>query len=517
MKLRLIILCLAAWVSMLANAQESIITISKDSRLSKEEALGGKAAIIFMSASGDLVISSTVTKDPVCDMPVMTNKGYEYKMVLDISGGRDRVFNISKKGTTFSIKTGQVLLEANKCIGFNVEIVSNPITMEASGEGGHYIQSGNGWALIEINSEIKLNLAFSPDLHAIHKSGVSKAGTYIDSLIIRVSDLHAMTEELGVKNAYVEQMDAQYDSLLQVQVSDAELDAQEQKIKSAKDEVEKLAGKLNELTYISIKGDGTNERTIDPEEILSLGSKDKKAYKVMALLKTVSVFKTKYEEMINQAVSHKNTRDYMSAKMYYENAAKVEDASESDKQAALQSAQQMEKLAKFKEETDAIADKLYELSANNKIVNKNAFVKMIDDMVDRYNALHKETGDDFYQQEALRLEKEKDDIGFVFKGRVVYSEYKSGSIQETPLSNVVIYGSMFSKNEDMDDRDYIHKGEIIETEVDSEGRFSFTLKPGQYKTIIFEVHGDKKIKKNKHVSLEGRTGDRNVKVRFAKD
>jgi hypothetical protein len=326
-----------------------------------------------------------------------------------------------------------------------------------------------------------------------------------------------MTEELGVKNAYVEQMDAQYDSLLQVQVSDAELDAQEQKIKSAKDEVEKLASKLNELTYISIKGDGTNERTIDPEEILSLGSKDKKAYKVMALLKTVSVFKTKYEEMINQAVSHKNTRDYMSAKMYYENAAKVEDASESDKQAAFQSAQQMEKLAKFKEETDAIADKLYELSANNKIVNKNAFVKMIDDMVDRYNALHKETGDDFYQQEALRLEKEKDDIGFVFKGRVVYSEYKGGSIQETPLSNVVIYGSMFSKNEDMDDRDYIHKGEIIETEVDSEGRFSFTLKPGQYKTIIFEVHGDRKIRKNKHVSLEGRTGDRNVNVRFAKD
>jgi hypothetical protein len=177
----------------------------------------------------------------------------------------------------------------------------------------------------------------------------------------------------------------------------------------------------------------------------------------------------------------------------------------------------MEKLAKFKEETDAIADKLYELSASNKVVNKNAFVKMIDDMVDRYNALHKETGDDFYQQEALRLAKEKDDIGFVFKGRVVYSEYKGGSILETPLSNVVIYGSTFSKNEDMDDKDYIHKGDIIETEVDSEGRFSFTLKPGQYKTIIFEVHGDKKIKKNKHVSLEGRTGDRNVKVRFAKD
>lgn len=516
MKLRLIILCLAAWVSLLANAQESIITISKDFRLSKEEALEGKAAIVFMSASGDLVISSTITKDPVCDMPVMTNKGYEYKMVLDISGGRDRVFNISKKGTTFSIKTGQVLLEANKCIGFNVEIVSNPITMEASGEGGHYIQSGNGWALIEINSEIKLNLVFSPDLHAIHRSGVSKAGTYVDSLIIRVSDLYTMTEELNVKNAYVEQMDAQYDSLLQAQVSDAELDAQEQKIKSAKDEVEKLASKLNELTYISIKGDGTNERTIDPEEILSLGSKDKKAYKVMALLKTVSVFKTKYEEMINQAVSHKNSRDYASAKMYYENAAKEKDASESDKQAALQSAQQMDKLAKFKAETDVIADKLYELSANNKIVNKDAFIKMIDDMVGRYNALYSETGDTFYKDEALRLEREKGDIGFVFKGRIVLGEYKGGTLQETPLTNVVIYGSYQSNCEDMDDKDYLHKGVRINTEVDSDGRYSLTLKSGQYKTLIFEAQ-DKKIKKNKHVSLEGRTGDRNVKIRFSND
>ena len=89
----------------------------------------------------------------------------------------------------------------------------------------------------------------------------------------------------------------------------------------------------------------------------------------------VSVFKTKYEEMLNQAVSHKNSRDYAAAKMYYENAAQAEGASESDKQAALQSAQQMDKLAKFKAETDATADKLYELSANNRVVNKEAFIK----------------------------------------------------------------------------------------------------------------------------------------------
>ena len=504
-------------VVMLVSAQESMITISKDSRLSKEEQLEGKAAVVFISKSEELVISTTVNKDPICDTPRKTAQGFEYRMVLDISGGRDRIFNISKKGTTFSEKTGQILLEADRCIGFNVEIVNNPITMETSDEGGYYIQSGNGWALIEINSEIKLDLTYSPDLRAIHKSGLSKAGTYVDSLIIKVSDLHDMTEDLKEKTVSLELLNAQYDSLLEKQASDAEIDALEKKIDITKDEVEKMSDKLNHLTYISIKGEGTNERTIEQADVLALNSKEKRAYKVMALLKTVSVFKTKYEEMLNQAVSHKNSRDYAAAKMYYENAAQSEGASESDKQAALQSAQHMDKLAKFKAETDATADKLYELSANNRVVNKEAFIKMIDDMVERYNALHMETGDKFYKDEAQRLLKEKGNLGFVFKGRCVIGEYKGGSLQETPFTNVRIYGSQFSNCEDMDKKDYLHKGELITTVTDPDGRYSLTLKPGQYKTLIFEATHDKKIKKNKHVSVEGRTDDRNVKIRFTKD
>jgi hypothetical protein len=290
----------------------------------------------------------------------------------------------------------------------------------------------------------------------------------------------------------------------------------EAKVKSLEPAHRELSYKLNQLSYVSIKGEGTNERVIEPEMILALQSKGKLRYNVMLLSKTVSVFKTKYEEMLNQAVSHKNSRDYAAAKMYYENAAQAEGASESDKQAALQSAQQMDKLAKFKAETDATADKLYELSANNRVVNKEAFIKMIDDMVERYNALHRETGDKFYQDEAQRLLKEKGNLGFVFKGKCVLSEYKGGQLLEYPVSGIVyIYGSQFSKCDDMDDKDYPFKGELITTITEPGGRYSFTLKPGQYKTIIFEID-DKKIKKNKHVSVEGRTDDRNVKVRFAK-
>ena len=518
MRLRLLVLYILTLATICVSAQESVITVSRDSRLSKEEQLEGKGAVVFRSNSEDLVISTPVKTDPICDAPQKVNGIYIYKMVLDITGNRSRVFNISKKGTTFAHKTGQVLLNANRSIGFNVEIVESPITMEASDTGADgYIGHGSGWALIEINSEVKLQWTYSSKLRAQLKCGYSKSGTYVDSLIINVADLHEIRDSLAAKNDYVNKTDLLIDSLSGLQGHDAAIDSLEKKVDLTKEEIANLYAELNPLTYISVKGEGTNERTIDPETILALSSKGKIAYKVMVLLKTVEVFKTKYEEMLNQAVSHKNSRDYAAAKMYYENAAQAEGASESDKQAALQSAQQMDKLAKFKAETDATADKLYELSANNRVVNKEAFIKMIDDMVERYNALHMETGDKFYQDEAQRLLKEKGNLGFVFKGRCVISEYKGGSLQEAPLAGVKIYGSQSSNCEDMDKKDYLHKGELITTVTDPDGRYSLTLKPGQYKTLIFEATHDKKIKKNKHVSVEGRTDDRNVKIRFTKD
>lgn len=538
MKYRLLFLYILACICLSANAQTSVMTVSRDARKGgvKDMSLNGMAGAVFYSASPDLVITTPVIKDKVCDTPEKDGSGYRYVMHLDISGGNSRKFKISKKGTAIGESTGQVLLKKNEYVYFNVEIVDNPITIEQSDDGSHYIHGGNGWALIELNSEIKLQVSYNPELQARIKSGRSKAGIYVDSLIIKIDDLQDMAGRLHELSSEVDSLKRLEQKLLnsldslhrlkrqQSNVSDAEIEALENKltplepqIKKQEEAQEDLSYKLNQLSYVSIKGEGTNERIIDPESILALQSKGKLRYNVMLLSKTVSVFKTKYEEMLNQAVSHKNSRDYAAAKMYYENAAQAEGASESDRQAALQSAQQMDKLAKFKAETDATADKLYELSANNRVVNKEAFIKMIDDMVERYNALHMETGDKFYQDEAQRLLKEKGNLGFVFKGRCVISEYKGGSLQEAPLAGVKIYGSQSSNCEDMDKKDYLHKGELITTVTDPDGRYSLTLKPGQYKTLIFEATHDKKIKKNKHVSVEGRTDDRNVKIRFTKD
>lgn len=512
----LLLLALAAF-TMPAAAQQSMVTVSKDARLTKAAKLGGKAGVVFMSKSADLVINTTVNKDPVSGSPEKRGAMYEYTMVLDISGGRDRVFTVTKRGTTMSEKTGQVLLRPDEYVYFNVETVSNPITMEQESDGSHYIQSGNGWALIEFNSEIQLDISYSPQLKARLRRGRSKAGAYVDSLIVNIDSYKSVAEKIDTMRRDYDARQKTIDEMIEANAQDQQISTLEKKAKELEADIDAMQRRLNELTYISVKGKDTNERTVDPEALLALSSKSKLRYNIMVLSKTVTVFKTKYEEMVHQAESHKQSRDYAAAKRFYESAAVADGADAANKAAALESAAKMGELDAFKTKTDELAGRLYELSAGGKTVNKAEFTKLIDDIAERYRTLNYETKDAFYLEEANRLVAEKANLGFVFKGRCVITEYKGGELKEVPVTNVRVYGSQNSNCDAMDNPYYSGKGELITTITQPDGRYSINLKPGQYKTIIFEAVGNKDIKKNKHVSVEGRSDDRNVKIRFPKD
>lgn len=272
----LCMLCLAAL------AQSSMIDVSRDARLNRIAHLGGKAGILFHSKSPDLVISTTVNSDPKITMPkALGNNVYEYEMLLDVSGAADRVFKVSKKGSVISTKTGQVLLKANAYVGFNVDIVEKPIYMELSDEGGHYILHGNGWALIEINSEIKITPNYSSKLKLEHRSSRSVAGLYVDSLIINVEHLQNLHARLETVRTELDKLNAEYDNLLARKTSEGALNRLEKKIREVETTVSSLSKELDELLYISVKGEGTNERVIDAEEILALKSKEKRTYKVI--------------------------------------------------------------------------------------------------------------------------------------------------------------------------------------------------------------------------------------------
>lgn len=272
----LCMLCLAAL------AQSSMIGVSRDARLNRTAQLGGKAGVLFHSKSPDLVISTTVNSDPKVTMPkALGNNVYEYEMLLDVSGASDRVFKVSKKGTVISTKTGQVLLKANAYVGFNVDIVEKPIYMESSDEGGHYILHGNGWALIEINSEIKITPNYSSKLKLEHRSSRSVAGVYVDSLIINVEHLQNLHARLATVRTELDKLNAEYDNLLARKTSEGALNRLENKIREVEATVSSLSKELDELSYISVKGEGTNERVIDAEEILALKSKEKRKYNVI--------------------------------------------------------------------------------------------------------------------------------------------------------------------------------------------------------------------------------------------
>lgn len=262
-------------------AQSSMISISRDARLNRSVQLGGKAGVLFYSKASDLVISTTVNKDHVVSTPRISGNMYVYEMVLDISEGRDRVFNVSKKGSVISEKTGQVLLKANEYTAFNVDIVDKPIYMELSDEGGHYILHGNGWALIEINSEIRITPNYNPRLKLEHRSSRSMAGVYVDSLIINVEALQSLSARLETVRKELNRLNAEYDNLLAQNTSESALNRLDRKIKEVETTVSSLSKELDELSYISVKGDGTNERVIDAEEILAMKSKDKRKYNVI--------------------------------------------------------------------------------------------------------------------------------------------------------------------------------------------------------------------------------------------
>lgn len=263
-------------------AQSSMISVSRDARLNRTAQLGGKAGVLFHSKSPDLVISTTVNSDPKVTMPkALGNNLYEYEMLLDISAATDRVFKVSKKGSVISTKTGQVLLKANAYVGFNVDIVEKPIYMELSDEGGHYILHGNGWALIEINSEIKITPNYNSNLKLEHRSSRSVAGVYVDSLIINVESLQNLHTRLETVRTELDKLNAEYEALLTRNTSESALNRLDKKIKEVETTVSSLSKELDELSYISVKGEGTNERVIDAGEIFALKSKEKRKYNVI--------------------------------------------------------------------------------------------------------------------------------------------------------------------------------------------------------------------------------------------
>lgn len=479
-----------------------------------------KAGFLFTSKSADLVISTNLKSDQQNPQGVKNAKGlYEYKMGLDVSSTKERNFTISKKGTAYRTSVVKKSLKAGMRYDYTINEVENYISLDPIGDLKELYTDNSTMSCIDFTTSLKnLKITFSSNLPATltKKKAQSGADRYV--LEINPKKLKELISSADQKQQEFAAMDKALYTDKTMELTEANMD----RCDALQKEAEELAGRKAEALTIEVSVPGSNIKSVTVDDA-TLSAMCRPAGKVSFSVtpKTqkeyVDRFFSQYGELLHQAESHKASRNYDLAQQFYESAAKAKDASATDKAAATQAAQKMSELAVFKTETDELADKLYQLTKSNQRVNKQELFKLIDDIAVRYEALNKETGDENYLSEANRLRAEKSKVGTVFMGRFVMSEYSGGRLEETTITNVRIYGSQRSNCDEMDSPSFSDKGELITTITAADGRFNFMLKPGQYKTIIFEAVGNKNIKKNKHVSVEGTDKDRNIKIRFPKD
>ena len=523
MKIRSILFLLLTTLSVTVSAQTNdVLSVEWKNRL-PETSLGGKAGVVFIGESDDYVITSSVKSDGECHTAHKVNERYEYRMTIDLNGRKNdsRTFTVTKRGTPFKGKSEQKDIVADYNSTYIISEVNTKIgSNESVSDGTYLMEKGNKpvLACIEItlpqdlNLSVNVNKALNAEISKTLKAGnevytmvfdtrrFSQLQAIVDDLNKQLSDLEAKannTQDENTKKKLWEQQDRIQDTLL---------------VKAEAD--------LANAAVITIEGKGVNTLTIDPNKIRNLRPKAQLLYGVVVVEKEVlkEVFKSKYEELSHQALMHMKNRDYQMAQRYYEDAANQKDASNADKETARNSAEKMAKLAEFKDSADFHAAQIYELSRADKIVNKQSLFNLMDIVAESYNALYHETGDQYFKDEANRMLAQKTKIGIVIKGKTVMSEYKGGILKEYTLTNVYVYGCQVSKNEitekEMEKKKYPHKGELITKITSPDGRFSFTMQPNQYKTLIFEAIDNKDIKMNKAIKVEGRVDDRNIKVRL---
>ncbi len=511
-KTLMLTMCLIMTGTVSLKAQSDYLTATEVSRKAENVDLGGKASFVFESKSKDLVITSSINSDAQKPAPKSVAGGYQYEFVVPADG--KRTFTVTKQGTAYSASVMKMPY-ANRRVYYAVEEIANPITLEnQSSRTDHYFVEKK--ACIQFTSPIKdLKIDFSKKIGGETEQGIAASGAYLIKLIIDMDSLNKYRNN-------IETVQNKYDAISKTikakelqdpkSITDEEWDQQEQ----LKKDLMTAQSDWIEVATIKVYGEGTNVITLPANDIMAIQTKSLTPYGILLLKEKEKVFVSKYAELIQQANDYMKNREYELASAHYISASEADGVSETDKLTARKSAERMDKLDKYKDYLDAKADELFLTLKNGGKIKKKQLFSQIDEVIALNKAMYKETNDIVYLEEANRLEGEKQKVGLVLKGRFVLSEYKGGKLNETPMTNVKIYGSQAFNCDDMDKPSYGNKGELITYVTDPEGKYSFNFPQGKYRTIIFEAVNNPEVKVNKHISVVGRNDDRNVKIRFPK-
>ena len=101
-------------ISSLTAYAQQMITISQNAAMTQNlSKLNGKAGVVFLANSNDMVITTSINKDPQSPKAIKAGNQYRYELVIDISASNARYFTVTKYGTTNSQKTGKIIWDGS--------------------------------------------------------------------------------------------------------------------------------------------------------------------------------------------------------------------------------------------------------------------------------------------------------------------------------------------------------------------------------------------------------------------
>ena len=501
-------------ISSLTAYAQQMITISQNAAMTQNlSKLNGKAGVVFLANSNDMVITTSINKDPQSPKAIKAGNQYRYELVIDISASNARYFTVTKYGTTNSQKTGKIILPPNKQLYFNIDQVENGIDLKVDPNAKMgWINGKKGEALIEFNSKIKLNI-YCPNLKHTIRSGRSVAGTYLDSLIFDANQY----AELALKESQISEELENANRRMSKEVEtmdDATYDALRDRIPQLAEELNKVSGQLSDILKIEVSGDKTNKMVIDYNEIKGMSPMSFLRYNIIILNETKVVIETQYGELLRQADTEFQDRQYGRAAEFYRLAANEKNITDAQRNVAMNKSMSALRYDTIMVNAEKYAKMINDIVSNKREVKKSLLIKTFDQAVLAYQSLANSTSDSYFKKQVEKLLEEKSKIGIILEGKTHYSELHQGIAEESILGGCSFYGVKGSVSNDMRSNIF-WKNEYLLATSDSEGQFKFQVMADQFDFIIVVGAHNGKIKANKVIPMKGR-GDSTLKIVFGK-
>ncbi|MBQ2674321.1 MAG: hypothetical protein IJG07_06545 [Prevotella sp.] len=494
---------------------QQMITVSQNAAMTQNViTLNGKAGVVFIANSDDMVITTNINKDPQSPKAVKVGKKYRYDFIIDITSGSNiRIFTVAKYGTTNSQKTDKIMLSANKQLYFDIEQVENGIDLKID-PNAHtgWINGKKGEALIVFNSKIKLSIN-CPNLKHTIRSGRSVAGTYLDSLIFDANQYKDLSQKESALSDELENANKRIEKEAET-LDEATFDALSRKIPQLTEELNNVRGELSKLLHIEISGDKTNKISIDYNHIKDKRPADLLSYNVLILNETKVVVETQYGELLRQADTEFQDRQYARAAEFYKLASYEKNITEAQRNIATDKATAALRYDTVQTNAEKYAKMLNDIISNGSNVKKSLLIKTFDQAILAYKSLLNSTGDTYFKKQMEKLIAEKAKVGIVLEGTTLYSELHQGVLAENAIGNCKFYGVKGAVSEDMRTNIYWKNENELATS-DSEGKFKFQVNADQYDFIVVVGAHNGKIKANKVIPMRGR-GDSTLKIVFGK-